>query len=226
MTKDETLKMALEALKEAQTNNDGPEHWDRNKNAITAIKEALAQPPMPLQPEQEPVAWMFQHEKTGRMNYVSNDGVNNPTTFIEMNPRYAFVCPLYTATPLQVQPVQDNHWQPIETAPKDESVIIIGMPAKGALRYEGRRVYEGRWHENQQTWTGVDGFLMFTGATHWMPLPQPPATTSPLPVQPERKPLTDEQIKVIHFDLCNTVGSDYKTVARAIEAAHNIKEQP
>ena len=93
MTKDETLKMALEALKEAQTNNDGPEHWDRNKNAITAIKEALAQPPMPLQPEQEPVAWMFQHEKTGRMNYVSNDGVNNPTTFIEMNPRYAFVCP-------------------------------------------------------------------------------------------------------------------------------------
>jgi hypothetical protein len=46
----------------------------------------------------------------------------------------------------------------------------------------------------------------------------------PLPVQ--RQPLTDEQIKVIHFDLCNTVGSDYKTVARAIEAAHNIKEQP
>ena len=51
-----------------------------------------------------------------------------------------------------------------------------------------------------------------------------------LPIQllytaPQRKPLTDEQIKVIHFDLCNTVGSDYKTVARAIEAAHNIKEQ-
>ena len=42
----------------------------------------------------------------------------------------------------------------------------------------------------------------------------------------QRQPLTDEQIKVIHFDLCNTVGSDYKTVARAIEAAHNIKEQP
>ena len=47
--------------------------------------------------------------------------------------------------------------------------------------------------------------------------------TPPLPVQ--RQPLTDEQIKVIHFDLCNTVGSDYKTVARAIEAAHGIKEQ-
>ena len=50
--------------------------------------------------------------------------------------------------------------------------------------------------------------------------------TPPLPVQPERQPLTDEQIKVIHFDLCNTVGSDYKTVARAIEAAHNIGAKP
>ena len=41
---------------------------------------------------------------------------------------------------------------------------------------------------------------------------------------PQRKLLTDEEIKLIHFDLCNTVGSDYKTIARAIEAAHGIKE--
>jgi hypothetical protein len=40
----EALKLALEALEEAQTNNDGPEYWDRNTNAITAIKEALAKP--------------------------------------------------------------------------------------------------------------------------------------------------------------------------------------
>ena len=45
----EALKLALEALKEAQTNDDGMEKWDRNKKAITAIKEALAQP------EQKPV---------------------------------------------------------------------------------------------------------------------------------------------------------------------------
>jgi hypothetical protein len=54
--------------------------------------EALAQ-------TQEPVAWMFQHDETGRMNYVSNDGVHNPTMFLEMNPRYALVCPLYTHPP-------------------------------------------------------------------------------------------------------------------------------
>ena len=38
----EAMKLALEALKEAQTNNDGQEYWDRNKNAIKALEEALA----------------------------------------------------------------------------------------------------------------------------------------------------------------------------------------
>ena len=39
----EALKLALDALEEAQTNDDGMEKWDRNKKAITAIKAALAQ---------------------------------------------------------------------------------------------------------------------------------------------------------------------------------------
>ena len=56
---------------------------------------------------QEPVAWMFQHNETGRMSYVSNDGLHNPTTFIEMNPRYALVCPLYT-TPPQRKPLTEQ----------------------------------------------------------------------------------------------------------------------
>ena len=60
--------------------------------AEKAIKEALAQ-------TQEPVAWMFQHDETGRMNYVSNDGIHDPTMFLGMNPRYALVCPLYTTPP-------------------------------------------------------------------------------------------------------------------------------
>ena len=71
-------------------------------DAITALRIALEQ-------QAEPVAWMFQHDETGRMNYVSNDGIHNPTTFIEMNPRYALVCPLYTAPPQQqAEPVQEN----------------------------------------------------------------------------------------------------------------------
>jgi len=67
-------------------------------------------------------------------------------------------------------------WMPIETAPKDESVIILGFTPHP--RMEGsRRVFEGRWNFAQQTWTSVNGFLLFTGATDWMPLPPPPEKT-------------------------------------------------
>ena len=59
------------------------------------------------QPEQEPVAWMFQHEETGRMNYVSNDGIHDPTMFLGMNPRYALVYPLYTTPPQPKEPEQE-----------------------------------------------------------------------------------------------------------------------
>ena len=53
MTKDEALKMALEALEE--NHEEIVHNWalfEKNKNAIHAIKEALSQP------EQEPVAWI------------------------------------------------------------------------------------------------------------------------------------------------------------------------
>jgi hypothetical protein len=54
MTKDEALKLALVALEESQTDNDTMEFWDRKSKAITAIKEALAQP------EQiDPNKWAF-----------------------------------------------------------------------------------------------------------------------------------------------------------------------
>lgn len=57
----------------------------------------------PQRTEQEPVAWMFQHDETRRMNYVGNDGIYNPTMFLEMNPRYALVCPLYTTPPQRTE---------------------------------------------------------------------------------------------------------------------------
>jgi hypothetical protein len=99
MTKDEPLKLALETLESSRIfvtsrekikHPEGTEWYDQT---ITTIKEALAQT------EQEPVAWMFQHDETGRMNYVSNDGIHDPTMFLGMNPRYALVCPLYTTPP-------------------------------------------------------------------------------------------------------------------------------
>jgi hypothetical protein len=55
MDKNEALKLALEALKESQTNNDTMEFHDRKNKAITAIKQALAPPAQPQRTEQEPV---------------------------------------------------------------------------------------------------------------------------------------------------------------------------
>ena len=60
MTKDEALKLALEALETPRPFDSYPSLWRAYEktinNAITAIKEALAQP------EQEPVAWLYKSE--------------------------------------------------------------------------------------------------------------------------------------------------------------------
>jgi len=65
-------------------------------------------------------------------------------------------------------------WESIESAPKDGSVILIGLPVVGNLTADDRRVYEGRWNEEEGMFTSVNGFLLFDEATHWMPLPEPP----------------------------------------------------
>lgn len=41
---------------------------------------------------------------------------------------------------------------------------------------------------------------------------------------PQRKPLTEEETDKIFKHLCNTVGASYKTMTRAVEQAHGIKE--
>lgn len=76
-------------------------------------------------------------------------------------------------TPLYARPVpaiQDG-WQPIKDAPKDQ-VILLAFPRPNSRL--DRFVYEGRWHADQETWTGVSGFLVLTGVTHWMPFPAAP----------------------------------------------------
>ena len=76
---------------------------------------------------------------------------------------------------LEQQQAKPVAWQPIETAPKDE-IVLLCLPLIGNIREGDRRVYEGRWHEAQATWTSINGFLLLGAATYWMPLPQPPIT--------------------------------------------------
>ena len=127
MTDRELMKQALDALEELNETNS---YWWQEVDeatlaqmeaTIVALNERLAHCDRcgkrmggegdihtctPKQPEQEPVAWMFQHGETGRMSIVSNDGMNKPELFLAMNPRYALVCALVTPPAAQRQWVE------------------------------------------------------------------------------------------------------------------------
>ena len=92
MTKDEALKLALEAL-ECALSDDRP-YIVQCKEAITAIKEALAQP------EQEPVTWRYKIvDVFGRPAWTLKTPKSD-TRVLESQP-------LYT-TPPQRKPLSDE----------------------------------------------------------------------------------------------------------------------
>jgi hypothetical protein len=69
-------------------------------------------------------------------------------------------------------------WQPIETAPKDVEVWVVGLakPWRTSMEFiwqgqSGFSEEDGRW------WTTAhddSGEPLFVKPTHWMPLPPPP----------------------------------------------------
>jgi hypothetical protein len=125
MTDRKIMKLALEALEIAEI--DGNCCYE----ATELLRTRLAQP------EQEPVAWMFQHDETGRMNYVSNDGIHNPAMFLKMNPRYALVCPLST-TPPKRKPLTDKQILADETL----RYYFGQNGGAGPVSKQGRRVVD------------------------------------------------------------------------------------
>lgn len=58
-------------------------------------------------------------------------------------------------------------WQPISTAPKDGTTVLL-FAAKA--RY---RVVAGKWVERWSQWQSQPGSWQMS-PTHWMPLPAPP----------------------------------------------------
>ena len=91
----EAMKLALDALESTHVHplNDA-QQYQKEVDAMEALVKAIEQAE-----KKQPVAWMFQHEETNRMNYVSNDGMHTPEAFLGMNPRYKFVCALYITPP-------------------------------------------------------------------------------------------------------------------------------
>ena len=176
MTKDEALKLALEALvlnnaewKHLADSGDSgdwsaedQDHYKHTEEAITAIKEALAQP------EQEPVAWM--------------DDYN------------ACKCP-------------DN-----EARCFSDKVFRMMQKHTDSLVKRQEPV--------AKVCHDLDGHIGWNPNLKQLPNEGTPLYTTP----PQRKPLTDEEINAIWNNLIATPDYSREMIARAIEAAHGIKE--
>lgn len=70
-----------------------------------------------------------------------------------------------------VAAVTTHGWQPIETAPRDETADILVWGRHGHCPYEDRRRLVV--HFSRGWWTNTHPPMPIL-ATHWMPLPEPP----------------------------------------------------
>lgn len=72
-----------------------------------------------------------------------------------------------------------SDWRPIETAPRDGSLVLLFSPI------QPRTIAIGWWHSSNVTvaatggWWGAHGVGAYRGPTHWMPLPDPPKAPTP-----------------------------------------------
>jgi hypothetical protein len=71
-----------------------------------------------------------------------------------------------------------SEWQPIETAPRDGTQLLLGI---AAIDGAGGCVFDGWWEGGG--WTNgeldyEDGLMHYPHVTHWMPLPSPPKDAS------------------------------------------------
>jgi hypothetical protein len=74
-------------------------------------------------------------------------------------------------TPIWAPPM----WQPIESAPKDGSWIVVGARLNGELWHVSSARYDGEYRKPWLNWDFDDPF--YDAPTHWMPLPAPPKAT-------------------------------------------------
>ena len=63
-----------------------------------------------------------------------------------------------------------SDWQPIDTAPKD-GTLILGYEDLGGGVYR-----ETKWEERRWVWYEIiDGYDAEWNPSHWVPMPPPPA---------------------------------------------------
>lgn len=74
--------------------------------------------------------------------------------------------------------MDNNGWQPIETAPRDGTRILIYSERRGVreARFHGGDVDHGFCFYDSIV--GGGPLTVFYDVTHWMPLPPPPGDTN------------------------------------------------
>ncbi len=67
-----------------------------------------------------------------------------------------------------------SEWQPIETAPRDGTHVIVAYDEiVGEARFDDEGGPHAGWYWTDQHWTDAVGGEAFY-PTHWQPLPEPP----------------------------------------------------
>lgn len=75
-------------------------------------------------------------------------------------------------------------WQPIETAPKDGTRVLLFVPPYGAST--GHYRAQHNWGETASNWYAHSVLNKEAEPTHWMPLPPPPVNETRQPVNNRR----------------------------------------
>lgn len=70
---------------------------------------------------------------------------------------------------LSAEPAQGEQWKPIETAPKNNRILVL-QSCNGLIAV----AHWDDWNEHWSTGGGCMNFI--AGVTHWMPLPAAPTT--------------------------------------------------
>ena len=130
--------------------------WDETEvygPSVMEFARAIEQAVIAKLREQKPIAWMEWHEEheSWFLAYSQNDAVTNKPLFEH---------------PAPIAP----EWQPIATAPKDGTRVLIRGDCVVVAGWE-----EVIGNEGVFGWCIVnDAYMPEHIATHWMPLPKPP----------------------------------------------------
>lgn len=92
-----TLENTLKGVRNSHATNDRGRKMLNECIDICYVAQRRIVKAMDAPAAQEPVAWEFQHEETGRTTIQVNGGVNTLESYLKLSPRHFYVRPLYAA---------------------------------------------------------------------------------------------------------------------------------